>query len=172
MDITKLLEERHSKQTTELIAKYLIQNPNSISTLINLIDTANIAIKQRASWPISVIAQKKPNLLLPYLEELVSKIEESENHPAVNRNIVRGFQYMKIPEEFEGRILNRCFEFISDHNQPVAVKAFSMTVVHNLSKKYPEICGELKTVIESILPNGSAGIKSRGNKILKALNKT
>jgi len=44
-----------------------------------------------------------------------------------------------------------------------------MTVIYNLIKKYPDIILGLKASIAALLTNGSMGIKSRGNKILKAI---
>ena len=58
---------------------------------------------------------------------------------------------------------------LNSPNEPIAVKAFSMTVIFNLSKKYPDIVPELKASIEYLMPNASAGIKSRSNKILRAI---
>ena len=44
---------------------------------------------------------------------------------------------------------------------------FSLTVLANLSKKYPEIIPEIKVLIEEQLPHQSTGFKSRANKLLK-----
>ena len=46
-----------------------------------------------------------------------------------------------------------------------------MTVLYNLSVNIPEIKNELKLLIEDLLPYGTAGIKSRGRKILAKLEK-
>ena len=44
-----------------------------------------------------------------------------------------------------------------------------MTVLGNLVKKYPEIKNELKYVIEEQFADQTAGFRSRGKKILKAI---
>ena len=64
---------------------------------------------------------------------------------------------------------NAFFKLLNSYTEPFAVKAFSMTIIYNLTKKYPDIVPELKASITALLPNGSMGIKSRGNKILKAI---
>ena len=63
--------------------------------------------------------------------------------------------------------MNLCFEYIASTDEPVAVKAFSLTVLQNLSKKYPEIRQELKTIIEDRWDYESAAFKSRAKKLLK-----
>ena len=82
---------------------------------------------------------------------------------------MRALQYVDIPEKYQGKILDVCFRLLKSSDEPIAVKAFSMTVIFNLSKKYPDIIPELRATIKALMPNGSAGIKSRGNKVLKAI---
>ena len=65
--------------------------------------------------------------------------------------------------------MNTCFEYIHSPDEAVAVKAFALTVLENLSKQYPEIKSELKTIIEDRWDYESAAFKSRAKKILKDL---
>jgi hypothetical protein len=78
---------------------------------------------------------------------------------------------IEIPEVFHGDVMNACFKFIETPSTPVAIKASSLTTLFNLSKIYPEIKQELKTIIEDRMDNETAAFKSRGRKILKALSK-
>lgn len=171
MNFKKLLEKEHSKATTELIVDTVIADPSKLDELMSIFLGDSFRLTQRASWAVSNVASKNSDLLNKWLPIMVKKLDEPNQHIAVRRNIIRAFQYMDFPEEIEGEILDKCFNYLNDYNQPIAVKAFSMTVVYNLSKKYPDIKPELKLSIEQLLPHGSAGIKSRGKKILKLLNK-
>jgi len=65
--------------------------------------------------------------------------------------------------------MNACFRFIETPSTPVAIKAFSLTTLFNLTKIYSEIKTELKMIIENNMDNETAAFKSRGKKILKAL---
>lgn len=44
-----------------------------------------------------------------------------------------------------------------------------MTIIYNISQHVPELKPELKELIEEVIIYGSAGLKSRGNKIIKQL---
>ena len=68
-------------------------------------------------------------------------------------------------------MINTCFKFLESSTEALAVKVFSMTVLSNLAKQYPEIVPEIKIVIEDQLPHQSAGFKSRAKKVLKDLDK-
>ena len=91
-------------------------------------------------------------------------------HNAVTRNITRLLQGVKIPKKYHGRIMTICFNFISDINTPVAVKAFSLTILDNFLKGYPEIASELKLIIEERWENETPAFRSRARKILRKLS--
>jgi hypothetical protein len=63
--------------------------------------------------------------------------------------------------------MNTCFDFVADHETLPAIKAFSLTILENLSAVYPDIKAELKLVIEERWPHETAAFKSRAKKILK-----
>ncbi len=171
MDFKELLELGHSRLFTDKIVNAIIENPKRMDELIDLFIQGPVQITQRASWAISVIAEKHPEYLTNYFNLFVELLNTPNKHASVNRNIVRALQFMDIPKKFEGKVLDAVFRLLNSSNEPIAVKAFSMTVIYNLSKKYPDIVPELRASIEALLPNGSAGIKNRGGKILKAINK-
>ncbi|MCB9360536.1 MAG: hypothetical protein H6587_08120 [Flavobacteriales bacterium] len=169
MNFRTLLENEHSKATTNLIVNEICENPHQMDEFMQTFVAGPIRITQRAAWPLSFIAQKKPPLLVNYFDVFINELHKPNNHNAITRNILRALQFTDIPEKHQGAILNRCFDFLTDVNQPIAIKAFSMTIAYNLSKQYPDIKNELKISIENLIPNGSSGIKSRGNKILKKI---
>ena len=165
MDFYEKLALGHSKLFTNEICAH----PKRMDELMQLFIEGPVQITQRAAWSISVIAKKHPKLLLKYYPILIDLLNQPGKHDAINRNILRAFQFVEIPEEYEGNVLDISFILLNSSSEPIAVKAFSMTVIYNLTKKYPDIIPELKASIEALMPNGSAGIKSRGNKILKAI---
>ena len=60
-----------------------------------------------------------------------------------------------------------CFNYINSPTEAVAIKAFSITVLQNLAKKYPEIVNELKLVIEERWDYETVAFKTRAKKLLK-----
>ena len=63
--------------------------------------------------------------------------------------------------------MNTCFDYIISPTQKAAIKAFSLTLLQNLSKQYPDIKQELKTVIQDRWDFETAAFRSRTKKILK-----
>ncbi|MBK8496605.1 MAG: hypothetical protein IPL50_17595 [Chitinophagaceae bacterium] len=90
-------------------------------------------------------------------------------HAAVKRNSIRLMQDIEIPEHYHGEVMNRCFVYLESPVETIAVKVFSMSVLANLAKTYPEIKAELVLLIEDQFPHQTAGFKSRAKKIIKQL---
>ena len=94
---------------------------------------------------------------------------DNPSHNAIVRNTVRVLQNIEIPEELEGEIYERCFDYLNDPKEKPAVRAFSMKVLSNIAMIYPELKEELIKSIELHFPYGSKGFKSRGKKELERL---
>jgi len=172
MNFQTALQGGQSKALTISIVEEIIVEPKRMKEIVDLILDAPFRITQRAAWPLSVVAEKHQELLIPFLPVLVKKLAEKGNHPAVNRNIVRALQYITIPKKLEAQVLEHCFTFLNSNDEPLAVRCFSMTVIHNLVPKYPDIKHELASSISSQIDHQTAGFKARGRKILKALKQS
>ncbi|MGI9545496.1 MAG: hypothetical protein ACR2MX_19700, partial [Cyclobacteriaceae bacterium] len=108
------------------------------------------------------------SMILPYFPILVKKLQGPVS-VALKRNTLRLWQDLDIPKSLEGEVANICFGYLSSSREPIAIKVFSMTVLLNLTKRIPELSNELQILVEDQLPYGSAGFKSRGRKVLRAL---
>lgn len=160
-----LLKEHSKKQCTVLV-RYIGRDAKKFALLMKLFFSGNYRITQRAAWPMSYCVEAYPALINPYYKKLVQFLKRTDVHPAVARNILRLLQNVEIPERWQGEIMNRCFQFIADPQAPAAVKAFSLTVLENLTKKYPDILPELKLVIEERWHTETPAFRSRAKKIL------
>ena len=130
----------------------------------------DLRLNQRASWPVGMLVDHQPGLIVPYLKKMLDNLD-TPHHDAVIRNTFRTMQNMDIPEEVEGLAFEKAFDFLLDPKNAVAIRVFAMTVCGNIAQKYPELKDELIPVIEEQMPHGSAGFKSRGKRILKELNR-
>ncbi len=168
MNFEKLLDQRYSKETIHSIASFLVEHPENLNSYLQLIETGEPGISQRAAWALGHAGEMDKALLIPYLPTLI-RLLEKPRHDSVARNIYRVMQYVNIPEDFEGIIYDLCIRDLLDPKQPIAVKCFGMTTAFNICKKHEELQPELKLVIEENLENASAGYKSRARKILPKL---
>lgn len=158
-----------SKAQAMRIATDAADSEMVLRELVDCFISNDTRLTQRAAWSLSWVAQKNPEAIQPYIDIIVSQISRPEANDAVIRNSLRILEDIEIPEQFHGEVLNACFDFIQKKHTAVAIKAFSLHVIFNLSKLYPEIRNELKLVIQENIEFETAAFRSRGKKLLAKL---
>lgn len=170
----KLREEilkEHSKAQCTKIVKWVGSNQSRFDELFRLFLQDEYRVVQRAAWPVSYCVEAHPKLIDKHWKKLMDNLKKPGLHNAVKRNSVRFMQDIGLPEKYHGQIMDLCFQFLESPAEALAVKVFSMTVLANLAKFYPEIKPELILLIEDQLPHQTPGFKSRAKLVLKQLEK-
>lgn len=171
MNLREELLKEHSKANCMRIVDWVGGSTERFAILVDLFINEEYRVVQMAAWPMSYVLERHPELAEKHLPALLKNLDNPEIISAVKRNTIRALQNVPIPEEYHGIVMNHCFNYISDPSEKAAVKAFSLTVLENLSKIYPDIKGELKLIIEECLPDESPAFVSRTKKILARMSK-
>jgi hypothetical protein len=170
MDLRETILKEHSKAQTHKIIKWVGNDQKRFDKLFDLFLHDEYRVVQRAAWPMSYCVINYPELIKKHFSKLLKNLHKPGLHDAVKRNTVRLLQEITIPEKFHGEVMNTCFGYITDPKEKVAVKAFSLTILQNLSRQYPEIRNEIKIIIEERWEHETAAFRSRAKKILKELS--
>lgn len=171
MNLRAEILKEHSKAQCNTIVQWVGADQKRFDELFGLFLHDESRVVQRAAWPVSYCVDTHPALIKKHWKELVGYLNKPNLHAAVKRNSIRLMQDIEIPENHHGEIMNTCFKFLESPTEALAVKVFSMTVLCNLAKEYPEIIPELKLLIEDQFPHQTAGFKSRARRVLKQLEK-
>ena len=168
--IKSMLEEERNKAQRDKIIDYVGNDEDRFHALFEIFSdkTLHWRFNQWAAWPMGYIGRKHPELIIPYVEEMVEMLENPV-HDAVPRNILRILEDIDIPEVAEGPLFDKCFGFLNDTKKPIAMRVFSMTILFRIGQKYPETLDEIAEAISIHLPQGSAGFKNRGQKIINKI---
>jgi hypothetical protein len=109
-----------------------------------------------------------------YIKEkmMIEQLEKTQTDAEV-RFILRYYSKYRLPrhEEREGLLADYCFKVLMTPSDAVAPRVYSMSILHKLVLRYPELAHELQESIQWALETGSSGMKSRGKKILQDLSK-
>ena len=151
----------HSKRQTAKIVDWAGDDPKRFGELMRLFLGDVYRITQRAGWPLSNCVEKHPELITPYFGKLLKQLERDDVHVAVRRNVVRLLQFVEIPSRYRGRIFDACFGLLSDPEQPVAVRCFSMTVAADIAKNDPALLNEIRLVATEHPQLLTAGMRAR-----------
>jgi hypothetical protein len=169
MNLEKELLKRQSLPQCNRIIKYIGDRENRFAELVKLFLKSDYRLTQHAAWPLSYCVRNYPLLAKPFYRKFIDQLSDSKTHPAARRNIARLLQFVEIPKKYHGRVMDDCFQFINSSNEAVAVKAFSLTILKNMSDMYPEILPELKTIIEARWDLETPAFHSRARKIMKIM---
>ncbi|MES1249839.1 MAG: hypothetical protein ABUL46_04100 [Chitinophaga rupis] len=167
MNLLALLEAEHSKKQCDRIVNYIGDDKDRFAELVKLFLKGEYRITQRAAWPLSYCVRLHPELISPYFKPFLDNLDKPGNHVAVVRNTMRLLQDVDIPKKYQGRVMNLCFDFIQSPETPIAVKAFSLTVLQHLAGEYPDILPELKLIIEEQWDQAPPAFRSRAKRVLK-----
>ena len=169
MNLRDTILAEHSKANCNRIVKWIGDDQKRFDELFDLFLNDEYRVVQRAAWPLSYCVIAHPKLIQKHFSKLLKNLKQPGLHDSVKRNTVRLLEEILIPEKYQGDVMNICFDYIISPTENPAIKAYSLSVLQNLSKIYPEIKQELKTIIEDRWDHESAAFKSRAKKILKEL---
>lgn len=150
MNIQQKLENDHSKNTINSIARYVGDDPARLKELTKFFFGNEPVLRQRAAWAFSEVVCAHPQLLKPYWKKIMPLLADDSQHNAVARNILRMMQEAEIPEAFESQVLDLCMNFIRSERYAIAVRAFAITVATRICVRYPELSRELSLMLDGI----------------------
>lgn len=169
MKLRDQILKEHSKANCDIIVNWVGDSQQRFDELFDLFLNDEYRVVQRAGWPLSYAVSAHPKFIQKHFSRLLKNLQKPGLHNAVRRNTVRLLQDVTIPQKFQGQVMDLCFEYINSPTEAIAVKAFALTVLDNLSQQYPEIKPELRTIIEDRWDYETAAFRSRAKKILKKL---
>jgi 8-oxo-dGTP diphosphatase len=125
----------------------------------------------RASWILTKVCDKFPDIIYPHLSQIVDSLPEVNNE-SVERSFLRILSLSdvsQLSEKHHGLLADYCFSELNSATSAIAIKAYSMEILYRLSVIYPQLANELAVSIRALMEEGSAGIVARGNAVLKKI---
>ncbi len=169
MNLTEEILAGRSKGQVEMIRDFIGKSSDRFGVLMEFVLQGPTETREYAAWIMNHCADRFPALLKPYIGEMVVELGRKECTTALKRNFLRALSSQAIPDGNLGPLVDVSFKCLQSPKQPVAVKVHAMTVLYRATVAIPEIRHELAIIIEDQMPYGSAGFRSRGSKILAAL---
>lgn len=168
MNIKEELGKGYHRDVYLQVSSYVGSDQNKFDQLMELFFGGDNSMAQVVSNPISLCLEKHPKLLDAYYETLIHQLKYATVN-TMRRNCVKFLQPVHIPDVWVGEIADICFRMLGDMKEAIAIKVFSMTVLHHIVQRFPELREELVFLLREQLPYASAGFKSRATKILKEI---
>lgn len=171
MELQSMVNNMMSMKEAEWVATSAIENPAIFLKLLEYSQSSDRKLAFRASWTLTKVCDKFPEIIYPYLSQIVEALDKLDNESAL-RSLLRIISFSDleiINSRHHGILADFCFNTLNSGFSAIAVKVYAMEILYRLSLIYPELANELSALIRILLENGSAGITSRGRMILKRL---
>ena len=170
-ELKENLRRQNLKWNWDAIASDCVANPKLLPHLIRHCISEEVQIQQNAGAVLGKLINLDKEILVPHIPSMLKNLQ-SDPHDAVKRATMRVLERIEIPEKLEGDVYDVAMQFVTDFNQPVAIRAFSMTVARRICQSYPSLSLELLPVVQGFFElKQSAGIIARARKELKILEK-
>jgi len=165
----ELQEIIQSWENMPLVITHSLDHPKTLDILLGIAMDDSQSINWRAMYLFELIHNQYPELVIPYLPAMTDFLLTTKNS-SKKRHLLKLISLHEIPEENMAVLLNFCIQEFTNTAEPVAVRVNAMQILFNIAEKESDFAGELIDLIENEIEyHGSAGISSRGLKLLKKL---
>ena len=173
----------HSRANRSKYANLLIDNPELIPKLLEILFLVNDKISCRAAWVFEFMCGEKLELIIPHLDKFTQNIHKVHLDPAV-RPVAKVCEYLAkhyyskdvnqitsaLTTKHIERIVEACFDWMIN-DEKIAPKAYSMNTLYLFGNDLDWIHPELAIILERDFQMQSSGFKARARHILKKINR-
>lgn len=173
----------HSREKRLHYANLVIDNPELVTSLLEILFNVDDKISCRAAWVFEFMCSNKLEAISPHLDIFTENISKVHLDSAV-RPVAKvcellcktyyGQEDSTIKQSLtplhKERIIEACFDWMIN-DEKVAPKAYSMSSLYLLGKEFDWVHPELATILERDFYIQSAAFKARARHILKKILK-
>lgn len=157
------------KITSEIAAEAVGNNPKYFDEIIKMSLHEKSPLNWRAARVVLLCIEKYPKLFVPYTNE-IAKLFSTFKVDGLKRaySYILSKYITQINEDFLSDLIETCFNYLLS-KEKIAVKYNCMKLLFEISKKYPELKGELKASIDFNLSEDIFRMNGAIKKIYKEL---
>ena len=154
----------------DLIFEHFFQEKDDFDSLLEVACDDSKAVNWRAAWIIDHLNEQNKSLVAAHLPRIVEAALKSENSSKL-RHFLKIISLHPISPNSVGLLFDRALTIFTTPQYPVAVRVHAMQILYEISLTEKDLIPELVQTIENELDlHPSAGLKSRGKRILKSLH--
>ena len=173
----------HSREKRLHYANLVIENPELIPKLLDILFMVDDKISCRAAWVFEFMCGEHLEACIPYLDKFTANMHKVHLDPAV-RPVAKVCEYLvkayyskdenniqtALQSKHKEKIIEACFDWMIN-DEKIAPKAYAMNTLFLLGNDYDWIHPELVIILERDYQMQSSGFKARARHILKKVKK-
>ena len=164
-------------------ANWVLTHPESLEELLHYCFCEDQRLATKATWVLEFVFRENLESMYPFLEYIFNNLPKAKGDGQLRSFALLSelltIQYYKkkdatllpiFTSNHKEIMIECCFDWMIT-NQKVACQARAMLALFHLGTEINWVHPELATIITSKLPQGSAGYKNRGKKVLEMIHK-
>lgn len=167
-EIEYLLLREQSRANTDQVIEIVLARPDIFEKLWEMMLLNQDPLSRRAAWAADYCAEIHPEFLENKIESLAARVVQFDSD-GLKRHSLRMLARSPLPVENLGILADACFNWLQSSVESVAVKMYSMVILHRISDNIPEIRRELYDIIDIQMGEATPGFRNMGQKIMKKL---
>ena len=174
----------HSREKRLYYANLVIDHPDLIPKLLEILFMVDDKISCRAAWVFEFMCGERLEASIPYLNDFTENIHKVHLDSAV-RPVAKVCEYLikayyskhpnnikkALTPKHKEKIIEACFDWMIN-DEKIAPKAYAMNALYLLGQDEDWIHPELVMILERDYQMQSSGFKARARHILKKVKKT
>lgn len=165
----QILELLDSWENISLLTKEFSLNPEKFDALIKTALYSANPKSWRAAYAVDLIHDKHPELLQPYLNEIILQLPKEINN-GKKRHFLKLISLNQPEKEHDSFLLDFCLNLFTSAKEPIAVRVNAMQILYNITENEPGLKPEILAIMEHEMEfHSTAGILSRGRKLTAKL---
>lgn len=170
MNIKVQLSERIRMGDIHMILQQMRQNDKKKQELYELLVGEDEIISYQAAWIFTHFSPEESKWLYNKQDELINKTL-TVKHRGRKRLLLSLLYKQPLGTPPRVDLLDFCLERISCPQELPGIQSLCMKIAYELCLPIPELCHELKTILEMMPPESSPAIRAVKRNILKAMPK-
>lgn len=142
-EIVSIRQTRHKEEFIRLFEKH----PSYLKPLLEeIFALSEYPYKEYASWILVHLSKSSQLNIQPYYNQLVDVIFKTHDQ-TVLRNVVNCLSVLEIETYRESELIDKLISFLQDPKNKVALHVYSIYLLIQFVKKYPELKSEIIEII-------------------------
>jgi hypothetical protein len=147
----------------------MCEHPADLELMVKLALDDSKTTNYRSIWMVEKVHDQQPELIVPYLPLMIEFLMGTKNS-GKKRHLLKLISLHPIDEHNLALLLDFCMGIFTNPAEEIAVRVHAMQILCNIAESENDFANELIDLIENEIEyHGSAGIASRGKKLLRKL---
>jgi hypothetical protein len=166
--IKKLLSAGDLRTTgkSKEVVKQVTSNPDLLGDVVIAIIEGNPGVKLRASDALEKITRDNPEWLNPFKRQILTKVA-CINQKEVRWHLAQILPRLSLSKKERGLVYELMQSYLNDESS--IVKTFAMQALTDIAMQDSSYTNKVRNQVKRLMQEGSPAMKSRGKKLLVAL---